>query len=813
MKKLLLIALCSLSALCVNAQKIYRVAGIPGGPAYLGDGGLALAARVNNPAAVAFDVTGNMYIADDFNNVVRMINTSGIISTVAGKGTQNYSGDGGAASLAELNNPNAVALDKAGNLYISDGGNNVIRKVNTSGIISTFAGNGAAGLTFNGTPTGVACDTSGNVYASDGGGNKIYFINSAGTFSSVYVGSATFGNIGDGGPATSAEINNPGALAFDASNNLYFCDQGNNRIRVVSYSTGVITHFAGNSSGSAGFSGDGAAATSAKLNRPTGIALDSLGNVFISDQNNNRIRKVTVSSGNISTYAGSGSNGYNGEAILATTAQFNTLCGLAVYHGNLFLADANNFLVRVVTNSCIKPTILSQPVISPNPNPMMKNYICLGTGAIINLSACNYSGYQWQVNKGSGFVNITTPQQPNFDTIGMVNNLSMNGWVYRYIAKGCKNDTSNSVILTISHPTITVTAPSICYGSSTSATLTASGATTYTWSTTDTGAVIVQTPTVTTSFTVTGTDTTTGCNGNAIGTITVLQAPVPNICMVTSDSTSTNNIIYWDKTIYHNVDSFIVYREVSTGNYKRIGAVSKDSLSRFIDTCRSIGPANGDPNIGFYHYKLQTLDTCRNYSALGPYHTSVYFIDNHTGTFTWNTYDVEGQPTPVANFILRRDNANTGVYVVVGNVSGNTTTLNDPNYSTYQSVANWRIDATGFNCTPTARYGNNSTQAAIIKAKSNITNNRTTGIKNNSESAFAVYPNPTNGNLTIGFSNVNTGKVNIKVVSVIGEEVYNETLTQTGENHTIDFSKYESGVYLVQITSNNATVVKRIVKN
>jgi len=191
------------------------------------------------------------------------------------------------------------------------------------------------------------------------------------------------------------------------------------------------------------------------------------------------------------------------------------------------------------------------------------------------------------------------------------------------------------------------------------------------------------------------------------------QVAVPAICMVSVDSLSTYNYIYWEKSLYPTADSFIVYREVSTGIYLPIGSVSKDSFSLYIDTARSIGPANGDPNIGTYRYKLAIKDSCGNISAKSPYHNSVFFIDLQNNTFIWNTYDVEGQATPVGNFYLMRDDFNTGNYVSIGSVSGTQTTLNDPNYATYQGIANWRVDADNFNCTPTQKQGNNSTQTSI----------------------------------------------------------------------------------------------------
>ncbi len=181
------------------------------------------------------------------------------------------------------------------------------------------------------------------------------------------------------------------------------------------------------------------------------------------------------------------------------------------------------------------------------------------------------------------------------------------------------------------------------------------------------------------------------------------------------------------------------------------------------------------------------------------------------GNFTWNTYDVEGQTTPVTNFVLRRDNANSGVYTVVGSVSGSTTIFNDANYSTYQTIANWRIDAAGFNCTP-SYFTNSGTQTTVLKSKSNTRNNRGVNVKS-IESNFSVYPNPTSGDLNINFTNSVMGEVSVKIISVLGEEMYEETFVGANKKINIDLSKYEDGIYLVKLTINNSMIVKPVVKN
>ena len=231
--------------------------GILGG--YYGNGVAATAAVLYEPKGMTADAAGNIYFAEALNNVIRKVNTNGIINTVAGDTigyaigiTRGYSGDGGQATNAKLNFPVDVVLDPAGNMYIADQNNNVVRKVNTAGIISTFAGNGTG----------------------------------AGTFCSTCYG-------GDGGQATNAKLNQPTGLTLDASGNLYISDAVNNRIRIVN-TNGIISTFAGN--GIAGYSGNGGLATNAKLNMPCGLARDSTGNIYVVDSLNNLLRRVCFNS-------------------------------------------------------------------------------------------------------------------------------------------------------------------------------------------------------------------------------------------------------------------------------------------------------------------------------------------------------------------------------------------------------------------------------------------------------------------------------------------------------------------------------------
>ncbi|RXH54790.1 choice-of-anchor D domain-containing protein [Granulicella sibirica] len=317
-----------------------------------GDGGPATAAELNQPNGIAFDSKGNLYIADDVANVVRKVDSSGNITAFAGLGTAGYSGDGGPALRAQLYGPDSVAVDAADNVYIQDTLNNVIRKVNSDGVITTFAGTGAAGHAGDGGPAtaarlnqnqGARFDKSGNLFVPQCGGPSIRKIDTTGVITTV-AGNFTPGFGGDGGPAIGAMLNCPSGVAIDTAGNFYIADDFNNRIRKVDIS-GTITTIAGD--GNAGFSGDGGASTAAELNLPNDIAIDASGNLYIADSGNNRIRKIDTT-GIITTVAGglqdAGSAGVNTPLSLNLDAS-----------GNLYFSDSGNSKVQELFPAGIKP--------------------------------------------------------------------------------------------------------------------------------------------------------------------------------------------------------------------------------------------------------------------------------------------------------------------------------------------------------------------------------------------------------------------------------------------------------------------------
>lgn len=257
---------------------------------------------------------------------------------IAGTGLPGFSGDGGPAAAAQLNQPSALVVDSAGTLYISDSGNGRIRKITPDGAISTVASQLQR-------VAGIALDGSGVLYLAESGGHRIRKVLPDGA-TSVVAGNGTPGSRGDGGPAVSAQLNGPAALAFDAQDNLYIADAGNRRVRKVT-ADGTIVLVAGN--GSSGFSGDGGMALLAQLRNPTGVAVDRASNVYITDPSDFRIRKVT-SDGTITTVAGTGTAGSGGDGGPAISAQLGAVSNLAIDRdGALFVTDAGNGRIRKLT--------------------------------------------------------------------------------------------------------------------------------------------------------------------------------------------------------------------------------------------------------------------------------------------------------------------------------------------------------------------------------------------------------------------------------------------------------------------------------
>ena len=350
-----------------------------------GDGFAATSASLSNPTYVAVDLSGgNLYFADSSNWVVRKVtHSTGIVTTYAGShGSYGYSGDGFPATSAHLSWPAGLAVAVNGDVFIADSGSNVVRLVTYfTGIITTYAGTGnvnsyggdggPAKSAYLSNPTGVAVDVSGNLYIADTGNSAIRFVTNEGIITTI-AGNGNYGHgyDGDGLAASSAYLNYPYGVAVDVSGNLFIADSGNSVIRLVS-SAGIITTYAGNGIYYGG-SSDGAAATSTSLCNPQGVTVDTHGNLYIADQCNSVIRIVS-SAGSINTYAGT-LNTWNsgGDGGPATLGYLNSPSGVSIDGmGRLFIADQYNQVIRMVNNTrllaCSLGNYVSSGICTPCP--------------------------------------------------------------------------------------------------------------------------------------------------------------------------------------------------------------------------------------------------------------------------------------------------------------------------------------------------------------------------------------------------------------------------------------------------------------
>jgi uncharacterized protein (TIGR03437 family) len=342
----------------VTAGGVLEVVAGNGIRAFSGDGGEATNASLFSPWGIAVDAAGNIFIADTGNHRIRKVSPDGIISTVAGSGVRGSSGDGGPATAASLNEPNGVALDSGGNLYIADTANHRIRKVTPGGIISTVAGTGRPGLIGDGGPAtqaslekpyDVAVGPSGILYIADTYNHAIRRVSPEGVLSTI-AGVGFFGFSGDGGPAVDAALQFPEGVHVDAGGNVYISDTQNHRIRRIG-ANGIITTIAGSGPtgfDAGGFQGDGGPATRALLNGPQKAVVDAAGNLYIADFFNRRVRRVAPD-GTISTFAGNGIGSFFGDGGPATSASIDGPFGVALDgRGNLFVADTLNQRIRRV---------------------------------------------------------------------------------------------------------------------------------------------------------------------------------------------------------------------------------------------------------------------------------------------------------------------------------------------------------------------------------------------------------------------------------------------------------------------------------
>ncbi|MES2762983.1 MAG: T9SS type A sorting domain-containing protein [Bacteroidota bacterium] len=418
-----------------------------GTAAYTGDGGLATAASVANVRGLAFDAAGDLYFSDSYHGVVRKIDGSGIISTVVGNvgSGSGFSGDGGLATAAQLSQPLDITFDAAGNLYIADSFNSRIRKVNTSGIITTIAGNGSftdtgdGGLASNSSvvANSVVLDAAGNIYI--GGSCVIRKINTSGIISTVAGTSNVQSYAGDGGLATAALLNQPLRMVADASGNLFFTEYGNNCVRKINAS-GIISTFSGN--GTVGFFGDGSLPSVALLNHPTSLCFDPTGNLYIADLDNYRVRKVDYSATPIcpTNVLSSKNRGINGSAVISSMV--SPMVGTPTYFGKLMGNPLSNPMATVNYTTSVGSYTQTFPGngiynISVTSDDTISGYHCMVTGIdtilINNSSAGKQFNRRFTIDSAffcnSGHVMFTDSSRFNYSlTNALANYTIVTNW-------------------------------------------------------------------------------------------------------------------------------------------------------------------------------------------------------------------------------------------------------------------------------------------------------------------------------------------------------------------------------------------------
>jgi hypothetical protein len=626
----------------LHAQIIRTIAG-NGSTGSAGDGGDATSATFMIPRYVTVDVAGNIFVSDQGANVIRKIDASGIVSTFAGTGIAGFSGNGGPATTAQLSSPKGITSDISGNIYIVD--NNRIRKINTAGIISTYAGSGSGGSGGDGgpalqagmdDPTDIACDGTGNIYLAESASNKIRKIDTSGIITSVVNSiGAGFGYSGDGGLAADAQLYYPLAIATDNDGNLYIADAYNFVIRKVD-TAGIITTVGGNHV--FGYSGNGGPATQAMIGIVLGITSDSNGNIYFSDNDNNMVRKID-SVGVITNFAGDGTQGYTGDGGPANVAHMAGVRGLTRdSNDNIYIACETSHVIRMV-GSCVAET--------------------------------------------------------------------------------------------------------------------------------------------------------------------------PEICVVSVDSTYTNNEVHWEKSNYTDADSFIIYRhDVVTSSYLKIGVVPGD-VGSFTDTARSVGgPNGGNPFYSSWKYKLAIKNNCGNISSKSPYHQTM-FLQKNGQNFSWNNYNVEaGQTNTVTGYSFLRDDANTGNWQVLVNTSSQSTT--DPNYSSFPN-GNWRVDALGFNCSSGFKLsGNNNIQTIYTRSRSNPTSVVPVSAHQEifDENLISVYPNPCSSVLFVDDVSV-MGEKEINITDAAGRTILKGSILPNKQ--TISIENLSDGIYFLHVKTEKGIVTRKII--
>ncbi len=380
--KIIFLFLFTCASYFVQAQVNYitTIAGKAGVPASdSGDGSQATNARFYGPYSLCVDKTGNIYIADSYNSKIRKINNlTSIITNFAGSDSGGFAGDGGQATNSLIAVPQAIMIDNSNNLLFADGANNRIRKINmATHIISTIAGNGAFAYTGDGgpatnaainAPSGLCIDKIGNIFIADYGNNVVRKIDATTNIITTFAGRYGIAYTGDGGPATNAQFSSPIAVFSDSADNIYISDQYNSAVRKVDATTNIITTVAGN--GNPGYSGDGGFAKHAELNQPTKGFVDNQNNIYFTEFGNGVVRRVDGITGIITTVAGNGTWGWAGDGGPATAAELSCTDLAIDNNGCMIIADYGTNTIRKVYNTKLETSPRPSPEERvPYPNP------------------------------------------------------------------------------------------------------------------------------------------------------------------------------------------------------------------------------------------------------------------------------------------------------------------------------------------------------------------------------------------------------------------------------------------------------------
>jgi sugar lactone lactonase YvrE len=326
-----------------------------GAPGYSGDGGPASKAQLNEPFGVCFNSAGEMLIADCSNHCIRKVDKQGVISTLAGSGKKGYSGDGGPAVKATMNEPYAVEVDSDGDIFIADRLNACVRFVNPQGKIFTLAGTGVKGYNGDGQlatkaqfvePNGLALDGKHILYIADVGDNRIRRVDLRNGIISTICGTGKEEETGDGDLASAASIKGARAVAVGPEGNIYICERSGNRIREIDHRTSIIRTISG--TGKVGYTGDGKASILATFNGPKWVEAGDRGTLYVVDTENHCVRRIDPDTGIVTTVLGCGLKGYAGDGDIGSKAKLNRPHGCCIHDGVLYVADTENHCIRAV---------------------------------------------------------------------------------------------------------------------------------------------------------------------------------------------------------------------------------------------------------------------------------------------------------------------------------------------------------------------------------------------------------------------------------------------------------------------------------